>query len=122
MYVSLRGNNYSNNSLVTLTEIGNDKTTALICHTNITRCCGPGSPTFSEWKYPGQTKVKFRNNENELFTRVRGHRTIFLFRKEDTLGPTGIYTCGINDSLTTTNKSYKTEIPILPRGINMILN
>ena len=118
MYVSLRGNNYSNNSLVNLTEIGTDKTTALICHTNITSCCKQlgSSAGLGEWKYPGRTRVKFRYiknyEQNELFTRDRGNRTIFLYRKEGTLGPIGIYSCEINDSLT--NTAQELQVGIYP--------
>ena len=116
VYVSLRGKNYSNNSLVTLTEIGDNRTTALICHTNITSCCNLASSTFSEWKYPGRTRVKLRKAKNELFTRDRGNRTIFLYRKEDTLGPIGIYSCEINDSLTNTAQELQVGIYPIDKG------
>ena len=116
VYFSLRGNNYSNNSLVTLTEIGDNMTTALICHTNITSCCGPGSSALSDWKYPGGTRVKNdgMNKEYESFT--RGDKTTFLYRKEDTLGPTGIYSCEINDSLTNTTQELQVGIYPINEG------
>ena len=116
MYVSLRGINYSNNSLVTLTEIGDNMTTALICHTNITSCCKSlSSSALSNWKYPGRTIVKSRY-ENETFTRNRGKRTIFLYRKEDRLGPTGMYTCEVNDALTNTTSELHVGIFLINEG------
>ena len=102
-----------------LTEIGNERTTALICHTNITSCCRPENPIFSEWKYPGRTRVKYRgyrNLANESFTRDRSDRTIYLYRKEDTFGPVGIYSCEIYDSLTNTTQELQVGIYSINEG------
>ena len=115
MYVSLQGNNYSNNSLVNLTEIGDNKTTALICRTNITSCCSnqtERSKTKSDWRYPGGNVVQSRRTENESFTRSRGDGTVFLYRENMSLGPIGIYSCEI--MIKKTNAKQELQVGIYP--------
>ena len=115
MYVSLQGNNYSNNSLVNLTEIGDNKTTALICRTNITSCCkqSVGSKTKSDWRYPGGNEVKSRRDTvNQSFTRSRGDGTVFLYRENMSLSPIGIYSCEI--MIKKTNAKQELQVGIYP--------
>ena len=94
----LRGVLYPNNSVVSLTDIG-EGYNALHCLTNLTTCCrerdGDGA---GEWFLPGQTSpVVDVNAPNASFTRSRGPSAVLLNRRAGVMGPTGLFTCHVPD-------------------------
>ena len=92
---------YPNNSVVSLTDIG-EGYNALHCLTNLTTCCrGRDGGSAGEWFLPGQTSpvvgVNAPNAGTESFTRSRGPSAVLLNRRTGVMGPTGLYTCQVPD-------------------------
>ena len=84
-----------NNSVVVLAEIG-DGPAALYCLTNLTTCCEDGSG--GEWFLPGETQpVVAGDADSADFTSGRVPSAVLLNRRNNVMGPTGIYTCRIPD-------------------------
>ena len=97
--MSLRGLDYSNNSVVNLDNIGNSSSRGLVCHTSYINCCARDGPDYlgSRWYYPGNRTVTSNRSSTEPFTRSRGTMSISLHHRanaeEDP--PVGIYYCEI---------------------------
>ena len=103
--LSLNGTAYQNNSLVTLENIGDSDTLALLCETDLTACCRSGdTPTginaLGDWFFPNGTAVPNRiidkvNGVNIIwkFYRNRGPSVVRMLRREG--GVEGIYRCDI---------------------------
>ena len=91
---------YPNNSVVSLTDIG-EGYNALHCLTNLTTCCrGADGDSAGEWFLPGKTSpvVDISSVDNmENFTRSRGPSAVLLNRRSSAVGPTGLYTCQVPD-------------------------
>ena len=101
---------YPNNSVVVLTDIGEaadiedeDTMTALFCLTDLAACCrgaDTGSDGVGEWVLAGQTEAVPANNaasSDSPFTRGRAPSAVLLNRRNNAVGPTGIFTCHIPD-------------------------
>ena len=90
---------YPNNSVVNLTDIGEDYN-ALHCLTNLTTCCrGKDNGSPGEWFLPGQTSPVVgvnKVNGTTNFTRSRGPSAVLLNHRTST-GPPGLYTCQVPD-------------------------
>ena len=101
-----------------LTEIGSNETTALICHTNITDCCRTtGSSVLSDWIYPqGERVQSYSRQDGDPFTRNRGSGTVFLYRNEMSMGPSGIYSCEIEDPQSNTSQELQVGVYPLSEG------
>ena len=92
---------HPNNSVVSLTDIG-EGYSALHCLTSLTTCCrGADGGSAGEWFLPGQTSpvvdVNAPNAGTESFTRNRGPSAVLLNRRTSAVGPTGLYTCQVPD-------------------------
>ena len=92
---------YHNNSVVSLTDIG-EGYNALHCLTDLTTCCrGADGGQAGEWFLPGQISpvvgVNAPNAGTESFTRSRGPSAVLLNRRIGVMGPTGLYTCQLPD-------------------------
>ena len=95
-----------------LTEIGdNEKTNALICHTNNAKCCDQDNFVSSSWRFPNRTVVDNRKT-NGSFTRNRRKESILLYRELNSSGPIGIYACEIKDSQA--NTAQELQVGIYP--------
>ena len=96
----LNGVLYPNNSVVDLTDIGQD-TAALYCLTDLTTCCrGADGGSAGEWFLAGQTQPVVGVNRASFFddfTRGRGPSAVLLNRRNNAAGPTGVYTCMLPD-------------------------
>jgi len=93
--LSLNRVGYSNNSIVTITDIGTGSS-ALICTTSYRNCCFPRSPE-TQWYFPNGSQIP--NNPNLPFRRNRGTspgRMILSHNSEGTT--TGIFHCDILDA------------------------
>ena len=86
---------YPNNSVVSLTDIG-EGYSALHCLTNLTTCCREkDGDRAGEWFLPGQTSPVIHVNMDN-FARSRGPSAVLLNGRTGT-GPTGLYTCQVPD-------------------------
>ena len=84
----LDGALHSNNSVVSLSVIG-ENFAALYCLTNLTACCTEDDGGMAgEWILP---------SDSADFTTSRVPSAVLLNRRNNALGPTGIFTCRIPD-------------------------
>ena len=103
--ILLRGTSYSNNSLVTIDDIGTDNN-ALFCLTPFTCCCsGKYTKTTSlgDWFLPGGSRVESRSATLDRFRRTRGASIVLLHQDGNTAAPAGIFTCSIPVNNATTS-------------------
>ena len=104
---SLNGTTYTNNSLVTLEDIG-ERDGALLCMTNLVACCrSPYGPISGNWYFPNTTRVPSDMNNRNLtwdIYRTRGEMVVYMHRRIG--GVNGIYYCGIHDSMNVTQNVY----------------
>ena len=91
---------YPNNSVVSLTDIG-EGYNALHCLTNLTTCCrGRDGDGAGEWFLPGQTSPVVSVNaadDMDNFTGSSGPSAVLLNRRTSVVGPTGLFTCQVPD-------------------------
>ena len=90
----LDGNQLANFSIVNLEDIG-EGDCALICYTNSPGCCA--SSRTGEWYFPNDSAVRTQG-ALEDFYRSREGMTVRLNRRNNAMGPTGIYCCDIPGS------------------------
>ena len=96
---SLRGTTYQNNSLVTLEDIGDNDTLALLCMTDLDACCrNPHSTApIGDWFFPNGTGVPNSDIDGQglmwEFYRNRGQSVVRMIRRRG--GVDGIYRCEI---------------------------
>ena len=97
----LNGRVLPNNSVVLLSDIG-EGSSALFCLTDRTRCCSTiaGGERRGAWRFPNGSEIM----QGGDFHRNRSHSSVILNRRNDAVGPTGIYKCAIPDS-TNTNRA-----------------
>ena len=99
--LSLRGTTYSNNSVVSITDIG-EGDDALLCQTNNTQCCrardNPNRVGFGQWFFPNGDEVMHVNDGAGDFYRNRHVSIVRLNRRNDALSPTGCYRCKLLDA------------------------
>ena len=86
---NLKGELYSNNSIVTITDIGSG-TNALYCFTNRTDCCRDSDGGANgEWFFPNRNVVEENGRFSTLdFSRNRGPSAVLLNRRNNAMGPT----------------------------------
>ena len=92
---------YPNKSVVTLTDIGEDRV-ALFCLADRPACCresDTGTSGRGTWLLPGKTPVVQKSGAvTDMFYRSIGTSVVILHRDSATLGPSGVFTCNIPDS------------------------
>ena len=91
----LNGASYPNNSVISLTDIG-EGSGALYCLTNSTSCCqsaDTGSSDLGQWILSNG----YVPNSSGFFIE-RGPSVVLLNHKANEMGPTGIYTCRVPDA------------------------
>ena len=95
---NLKGELYSNNSIVNITDIGNG-TNALYCFANRSDCCrGSDGGANGEWFFPDGSQVDGNGRVSTLdFSRNRGPSAVLLNRRNNATGPTGVYLCEVLD-------------------------
>ena len=96
MYFELQGVVYTNNSAVSLLEVGEGES-ALLCKTNRGGCCGTPPNRFGEFYYPSGIKVPIAKQQ-QGFYRNRGEKVVRLNRRGGVTSPTGKYRCEIPDA------------------------
>ena len=80
-----------------LNDIG-EGSNALFCLTNRTQCCtiAAGGRRRGGWFFPNSSSVALDNAVLD-FDRVRGYSSVRLNRRNDVVGPTGVFKCRIPD-------------------------
>ena len=95
MFFELNGKFYSNNSAVSIFDIGEGEA-ALLCKTNKQDCCGAPPNRFGEFYYPNGVEVPIHRREHGFY-RNRGDQVVRLNRRDGVTAPTGMYRCDIPD-------------------------
>ena len=99
VWFSLRGTRYQNNSIVTLTDIG-EGNYALLCMTNLT---GVSRSVRGDWYFPDGTRVLSTNDNSEIYG-TRDQMAVRMNRRRG--GEEGIYHCEIPVSMNVTRTIY----------------
>ena len=101
---ALKGAVHSNNSLVTLEDIGGGDD-SLHCMTDNTFCCRPPYEQFAlgNWFFPNETRVPSDDSRWD-FHRTRGQSVVHLQRKRG--GENGVYRCMVPDAMSVTQTIY----------------
>ena len=94
---------YTNNSVVNITDIGTGSS-ALRCTTTFKPCCFSGPPPGTHWYFPNGTRVDRFNTLPYYRSRIDGHPrftsepgTVLLHRNSEGT-TTGIFRCEIRDA------------------------
>ena len=95
-----------NNSIVLLSDIGEDSS-ALFCLTDRTRCCSTasGGERHGAWRFPNDDEVMHAHINGDIH-RNRSYSSVILNKRNNAVGPTGIYTCEIPDAGIIIKKLY----------------
>ena len=94
----LNGLQYTNNSVVTITDIGTGSA-ALLCTTTYRHCCFSGPPPGTHWYFPNRTRVERLNTLPYYRSRIDGNiwsepGTVLLHRYPEG-NTTGVFRCEI---------------------------
>ena len=95
IYFVLDGQVFVNNSVLSLSKIREGES-ALLCKTNLMKCCGTVPNRIGEFYYPNGVKVPV-NSRAHGFYRDRGDQVVRLNRREQIISPTGTFRCEIPD-------------------------
>ena len=91
---------YTNNSVVTITDIGTGSA-ALICTTTYRACCFSGPPPGTHWYFPNGSRISNTNTLPYYRTRTDGQisppGSVLLHRNPEGT-TTGIFRCEIRDA------------------------
>ena len=104
---------YGNNSIVSLTEIG-EGSKALLCITSETGCCrdtGNIPLSMREWYFPNGSSVK-KGFDGHSFYRDRDPSIVRLNRRHNATSPNGIFQCIIPSSIIELNMIMTNTIHI----------
>ena len=104
VYFELNGKVYLNNSVIFLSEVGENEN-ALLCKTDLVTCCGTQPYRFGEFHYPSGETVSVRKAERGFY-RNRGAQVVRLNRREGVTSPTGKFRCAIPDASGTIQNLY----------------
>ena len=96
-YVSFMGENLPNHAYVDLTLVGEDDDdgthNTVKCNTDLATCC-TGSGRAGQWYFPSEVPFSGVNGAEDIH-RARGAQRVILRRRNDAMGPSGIYRCDI---------------------------
>lgn len=99
VYFTLRGETYANNSVVSMSKIG-EGDDALLCRTDKVECCGKKPNRFGEFFDPNGEQVPTKAAGKEFY-RNRGSQMVRLNRRNEASGSssmlTGVYKCEVPD-------------------------
>ena len=102
----LNGRVLPNTSIVLLSDIG-EGSSALFCLTDRTRCCSTttGGERRGDWRFPNGGEVMQESMGGDIY-HDRSYNSVILNRRNNAVGPTGIYTCEIPDTGNTNRTLY----------------
>ncbi len=101
---------YSNNSVVTITDIGVGDN-ALFCLSNSSSCCrGSNGVASGEWFLPGgfspiPSGGETSSNDHD-FSRSRRSSAVLLNRRNNAIEPEGLYRCDVIDARNVVQSLY----------------
>ena len=111
---------YGNNSIISVTDIGEGRK-ALLCITNVTDCCRGGdnhviSRSMREWHFPDGSSVSIKGT-GQSFYRDRNASIVRLNRRDNATSPNGIFRCIIPSSISPImNKTFYIGIYDIGQG------
>ena len=108
VYFENNGKVYTNNSIISLYDIGEGEH-ALLCRTNRMNCCGTPPNRVGEFYYPSGIQVPI-NRQLHGFYRNRGEQVVRLNRREGVTSPNGKYRCEVPDAENVMHKIYITLV------------
>ena len=92
-YVSFMGQTLADHSYVDISQVGNNFSYSVQCHTDLSTCCsGAQGLHRGDWYSPNETRLPFPDG-SDIFESREAQR-VELRRYRGT-GPTGIYHCDI---------------------------
>ena len=98
--LTLNNVQYTNNSVVTITDIGTGSA-ALICTTTYRACCFSGPPPGTHWYFPNGSRISNTNTLPYYRSRIDGQisppGSVLLHRNPEGT-TTGIFRCEIPDA------------------------
>ena len=98
VYVVLKGRRYANNSYIQINDIGKGQDNALLCFTDLSKCCKSElQGLLGEWFYPNRSAVHLIAL-NTNFYRNRGPNVIRLHWRNYSMTPTGEFCCVVPDA------------------------
>ena len=100
VFIFLRGRVITNNAIVNFSEVGSGNFEALLCYTDLVKCCKlsqtKGDTPLGEWYLPNnRVKVLNRDHTNVGYFRTRGLSVVRLHRNDSGIFPNGIFYCEI---------------------------
>ena len=97
-YVSFMGENLANHSYVDLTLVGTDTSdpgNTVRCHTDLYSCCTSSQGIHrGDWYFPTGDRLQIASPGSDIIMR-RGAQQVALRRRNNPMGPSGIYRCDI---------------------------
>ena len=98
-YVSFMGDNLPNHAYVDLTLVGTDNSdpgnNIVRCNTDLSTCCGGSQGAHrGDWYFPNETRLRKSGPGDSIFE-ARGAQQVALRRRNNPMGPSGIYRCDI---------------------------
>ena len=95
--MALNGRLYVNNSIVTITDVGEDIHSSLLCVTNSSNCCGSedSNSMLGIWYLPSGIPA---DGNDQNFDQSRGSSVLRLTRKCGATSPNGIFHCQVPDA------------------------
>ena len=106
--LTLNNVQYTNNSVVTITDIGTGSA-ALLCTTTLRWCCYSGPPPGTHWYFPNETRVERFNTLPYYRSRTDARRSppgAVLLHRNPGATTTGIFRCEILDATGTFQSIY----------------
>ena len=98
--LTLNSVQYTNNSVVNITDIGTADSAALLCITTYTPCCFSGPPPGTHWYFPNGSWLQFNNAlpyyRSRTDANISPPGTVLLHRNPEGM-TTGIFHCEILD-------------------------
>ena len=98
--LTLNSVQYTNNSVVNITNIGTDSA-ALMCTTTFIYCCFSGPPPGTHWYFPNGTRVERFNTlpyyRSRTDAKISPLGTVLLHRNPEGT-TTGVFRCEIRDA------------------------
>ena len=98
---------YFNNSIVTITDIGSGGN-VLYCLSNSSNCCTSSDGMASgEWFFPGgSSPITSTVTLTDDFISIRRSSAVLLNRRNNAVGPEGLYRCEVIDARSTLQSLY----------------
>ena len=108
VYLLLRGTVYDNNSVISITEIGETNSTSntgLQCITDRRPCCATQPNRFGEWLFPDGTAVPPQGGATSFYRNRGADGAVNLNRLNTSVFmPIGLFCCVVPDALNVTQR------------------